>query len=759
MQDAQHQGNSCDSRPGFFPTLTLCLLLIILPATCGAPEAGPAFHISLLLTAAAIFAALARQLQTNRLGITVRPGDSSHLALLAVILISMSASENGRPGIYVFWLFAAAFALYRLAGNICENRLASRLLISALAATGLMISAFGLIQYFFYLPAMRELFRNDPSALLTIMNLPPEAIGELKGRLDAQRTFATLVLPNTLAGYLLLPLPVVVFAAYSAIRMRREKNPAVTRAIVFASVATSTIILACFLLTRSKGAFASTLAIMVVAAALSGRAFIRLHWRKIAIVGFLLAFTIFAAHPKLGDYAGSGSVRTGYWRATVRMILAHPILGVGPGNFGSYYPQFMLPQDQETTMAHNCFLQIWAETGPAGALALLAALFAVGTALWRTAKNPAKVLPESESDVIHNKNDDNSLLLAGPVAAGVFFFVDIFILRIYYPPLGPSLVMLRRLYPLLAAGLVAIWIAAYFAVNAVIAAEEARNLRPPLPFALALGIGILGFLVHSAGDFDFYVPALTLTAWLAMGGIVSAGIRQKRLLDIKLSQGKRALVLVAAGLGLVMFVSWEIVPPIRTETAIRAAVDARSEAASLARHDPQQSRQILLDSLTELEAVRTVAPEDDRIYCNRAAIYFLLHSFGVRRLEDTDTLPAVLAGARKAIRLNPLDASARQLEAAALSESGDFIKAVESCRALVRLRPASPKSHWILGQALIRAERAISVESAGCFSRALELDKLQYSERSRLTPEMAHFAQEAIRNKMPDADKKDANAS
>ena len=45
------------------------------------------------------------------------------------------------------------------------------------------------------------------------------------------------------------------------------------------------------------------------------------------------------------------------------MIKAHPLLGFGPGTFGIIYPLFKTKLAEETIMAHNSFLQLWAESG------------------------------------------------------------------------------------------------------------------------------------------------------------------------------------------------------------------------------------------------------------------------------------------------------------------------------------------------------------------------------------------------------------
>ena len=69
----------------------------------------------------------------------------------------------------------------------------------------------------------------------------------------------------------------------------------------------------------------------------------------------------------------SVSIRLGVWRNTLEMIRAHPLSGVGIGNFAVHYPEFsgFVPDgtaiDQRVENAHNDYLQLVAEAGLLGA--------------------------------------------------------------------------------------------------------------------------------------------------------------------------------------------------------------------------------------------------------------------------------------------------------------------------------------------------------------------------------------------------------
>lgn len=58
--------------------------------------------------------------------------------------------------------------------------------------------------------------------------------------------------------------------------------------------------------------------------------------------------------------SGGDSDRFRYWLAASKMIRKHPFLGLGLGTFMANFQNYILLKD---AYAHNCYLQIWAETG------------------------------------------------------------------------------------------------------------------------------------------------------------------------------------------------------------------------------------------------------------------------------------------------------------------------------------------------------------------------------------------------------------
>ena len=79
-------------------------------------------------------------------------------------------------------------------------------------------------------------------------------------------------------------------------------------------------------------------------------------------------------HPTMSDRASSQN-RIAAWRAAKRMIVAHPIVGVGLGNFKELMPAYSDPGVKTDTIGHNAYLEVAAEMGIPQLLIFLGILF------------------------------------------------------------------------------------------------------------------------------------------------------------------------------------------------------------------------------------------------------------------------------------------------------------------------------------------------------------------------------------------------
>ncbi|MBI4832382.1 MAG: O-antigen ligase family protein [Candidatus Lindowbacteria bacterium] len=79
--------------------------------------------------------------------------------------------------------------------------------------------------------------------------------------------------------------------------------------------------------------------------------------------------------------------RLSYWKATLAMIRENMWFGVGWGAFEKAYPRYMIPGGYPVKLAHNNYLQVWAETGIIGLNAFVGLWLVVVYTFWRKARS------------------------------------------------------------------------------------------------------------------------------------------------------------------------------------------------------------------------------------------------------------------------------------------------------------------------------------------------------------------------------------
>ncbi len=137
------------------------------------------------------------------------------------------------------------------------------------------------------------------------------------------------------------------------------------------------------LLTQSRGAFLALVAVAVWIAWRSGH----LVRASMGLLVCVMAFFVFAPRSviermsTIGDTSeSSASARLTSWKVAFRMIEGNPVFGVGVRNFQSRYRDYaqVAKVDSSTTyVAHNSYLQIWAESGTIAFAIYLVLLFSV----------------------------------------------------------------------------------------------------------------------------------------------------------------------------------------------------------------------------------------------------------------------------------------------------------------------------------------------------------------------------------------------
>jgi len=141
--------------------------------------------------------------------------------------------------------------------------------------------------------------------------------------------------------------------------------------LIFAMFSTLAIIL-----TFSRGSWLAMFISFIFMFILSRKNLKRLIPVFLVVIAMFL-FPSFYERLFLTFKSGGDSDRFRYWLAAWRMINEHPFFGIGVGTFMANFSKF-LPHTN-ISYAHNCYLQIWAETG---IFSLISFLFFIGSFIY-----------------------------------------------------------------------------------------------------------------------------------------------------------------------------------------------------------------------------------------------------------------------------------------------------------------------------------------------------------------------------------------
>jgi O-antigen ligase/tetratricopeptide (TPR) repeat protein len=312
--------------------------------------------------------------------------------LAAVVLVFFSAAAAASYK-HPAWLIASewfvllvAFCLVRqLAITPGDNHC----LLAVLLATGVSLSLHGIYQYLVEFPEHDNEAANPGQLVQTLAQtgiyLDPKdpLLEHWQKRVQADNAFATFANPNSFAGFLALLFPLAIGWLLVSISSQGWRSK--TGLVLGCSVAMA----AALWFTHSRGAILATLLIAVLIAAVHWRHVLWTHkWKCLAGLTVLSALIILPFAQGWFSISGMEKVqfsktkRLDYWAATWAMIRDHSWLGVGPGQFGRFYPRYLRETAfEKITNPHNFALEMWSTCG-------FFALVAVGAAFiaffWRT---------------------------------------------------------------------------------------------------------------------------------------------------------------------------------------------------------------------------------------------------------------------------------------------------------------------------------------------------------------------------------------
>ena len=211
---------------------------------------------------------------------------------------------------------------------------------------------------------------------------------------DGMRVFGTFGQPNPYAGFLNFGLVLALALVFFGHNVRER----------WAAGGASALLIGAQTLAASRGALLGLIVALVAMVVVGWRrerqaALIAAVGAPLLVIGWITRIIPARIQRAILDQvrindALSGTVtaanfstveRIAHWIAGVRMFLAHPLLGVGAGNYNAAYPRYALPEWPDALgHAHDYYINAAAETGALGCAAFLALTSATFYLGWRT---------------------------------------------------------------------------------------------------------------------------------------------------------------------------------------------------------------------------------------------------------------------------------------------------------------------------------------------------------------------------------------
>jgi O-antigen ligase len=327
--------------------------------------------------------------------------DAAVIALIGLVGVSAGHAVDRRLAINLAWEWGGLGVAYLLVRNLPRTRGESTALAGALAATAVAVAVYGLYQVGVELPEVQRKFLANRAEALRMLQIAPGSAAEklFENRLlGSNEPFSTFALANSLAGFLVGPL-VVMLSVWWDNLTRREGRGARAGALVLA-LPPLLAVLVCLTLTKSRSAYIGLAVALLVLAWRERR---RVRARTLALAAAVAALVVVGLvaaglatgrlDPLVLTQSGKSlRYRQEYWVGAWRAINESRRAfwsGFGPGNFVAPYLRHKLPQaSEEIRDPHNFVLEVWSTAGVWAVVALAAAVvLGVGNALRPAAKS------------------------------------------------------------------------------------------------------------------------------------------------------------------------------------------------------------------------------------------------------------------------------------------------------------------------------------------------------------------------------------
>jgi O-antigen ligase len=300
------------------------------------------------------------------------------LLFLTLILCSWSQSANAAASRNEALRMVCYLALALLVIDQIRYSAQPRHLIGGMVVAATIVALYAIYQRHLSLPATLEWLEQGGA------ELSDRVLQAVRSRAISGRAFSTFRYPNSLAGYLVLVVP--VSAGMYLLHQSRSKS------LVWGIVYVCGFYGLLSTLSRAGWAcFGLSLCVLIIWSLKQTGSRVLKRWTVLVglmvVLGILVATIGPQGEGSIGSKSGvarvtdpasygkAGSEKLLMWRGVLSMVRAHPLWGSGPGTFVDAYYRYKQPESlEESRYAHNEYLQSAAEYGIPGAIVFLVLL-------------------------------------------------------------------------------------------------------------------------------------------------------------------------------------------------------------------------------------------------------------------------------------------------------------------------------------------------------------------------------------------------
>ncbi len=270
------------------------------------------------------------------------------ILFILALFISLIFSQNKISSLAQLYKYVTGLLLFIAAASLSEND--KSLAVRTIVLTGLAISLLAIYQYFLGFSRVSDYLANNNRLLFPFAS----------DYLSRKRAFLPFVTPGVLGGYLAMVIPLLLI----------NKNRIWLIPPVFFAL----------FLTKSLGAFLSLFCALIIYVCVRKKLKSSHLFGLLGLFLSIIIIFIWRSATRIEHIQPffSTVMRLEYWKEALGIIQAHPLAGIGLGNFDLKASRY----------AHNSYLQIWAEMG---ALGLFAFIWIAYTVLKSCIKNPAQL--------------------------------------------------------------------------------------------------------------------------------------------------------------------------------------------------------------------------------------------------------------------------------------------------------------------------------------------------------------------------------